>query len=90
MHKSFLMERAGSLEILLADVIAMRKETLKVRSLKLADPKGSNGEQVSACSTSDRSQEYCVLEGVVNWMPLLRSYVPSDVGKRLQPHQRSG
>lgn len=56
MHKSWHTERAASLDILCADIIATKKATLNVNSLRVAVLKGSKGSNVSAYKTTDGSQ----------------------------------
>lgn len=54
MHKSGWTKRAASSDIPRADMIAIKKATLKVSSLMLIDAKGSNGEAISVCKTTGR------------------------------------
>lgn len=48
-HKSSLTENAASSEILLADVMAMRKAVLKIKCWRLDEWSGSKGTEVRAC-----------------------------------------
>lgn len=54
-HRSSLVESAASSDIHLAEVMATKKATLRVRSLRLLDSNSSNGPEVSASRTLVKS-----------------------------------